>query len=80
MMVNNGLILVLGGTGHYGRHVVKALIKNGTISGGMLPKIHASEKAVKGKVNKTHIIDGRISHSLLLEIFTESGIGTEIVH
>jgi acetylglutamate kinase len=58
---------------------VKALIRNGTISGGMLPKVHACENAVKGKVNKTHIIDGRIPHALLLEIFTEKGIGTEIV-
>ncbi len=58
---------------------VKALIKNKTISDGMLPKVHACENAVKGKVKKTHIIDGRIPHALLLEIFTEKGIGTEIV-
>ena len=58
---------------------VKTLIKNGTISNGMLPKVHACENAVKGKVKKTHIIDGRIPHAILLEIFTEKGIGTEIV-
>ncbi len=58
---------------------VKTLIKNGTISDGMLPKVHACENAVKGKVKKTHIIDGRIPHAILLEIFTETGIGTEIV-
>jgi acetylglutamate kinase len=58
---------------------VKTLIKNGTISDGMLPKVHACENAVKGKVKKTHIIDGRIPHAILLEIFTEKGIGTEIV-
>ena len=58
---------------------VKALIKNKTISDGMLPKVNACENAVKGKVKKTHIIDGRIPHAILLEIFTEKGIGTEIV-
>lgn len=58
---------------------VKTLIKNGTISDGMLPKVHACENALKGKVKKTHIIDGRIPHAILLEIFTETGIGTEIV-
>jgi len=58
---------------------VKTLIKNKTISDGMLPKVHACENALKGKVKKTHIIDGRIPHAILLEIFTEKGIGTEIV-
>lgn len=58
---------------------IKTLIRNGTISNGMLPKVHACENAVKGKVSKTHIIDGRIPHALLLEIFTAKGIGTEIV-
>jgi acetylglutamate kinase len=57
----------------------KSLITNKTITGGMLPKIHACQSALEGKVNKTHIIDGRIPHALLLEIFTEEGIGTEIV-
>ena len=58
---------------------IKTLISNGTISGGMLPKVHACQNAIDNKVRKTHIIDGRIPHALLLEIFTEKGIGTEIV-
>jgi len=55
------------------------LVKDGVISSGMLPKVEACITALKGGVNKTHIIDGRIPHSLLLEIYTEAGIGTEIV-
>lgn len=55
------------------------LIENGTIDKGMLPKVEACITALRGGVAKTHIIDGRISHSLLLEIFTDSGIGTQIV-
>jgi acetylglutamate kinase len=58
---------------------IKSLISNNTISGGMLPKVQACENAIKGNVKKTHIIDGRIPHALLLEIFTEKGIGTEII-
>lgn len=58
---------------------ISALISNGTITGGMLPKVQACRNAVKSDVGKAHIIDGRIPHALLLEIFTESGIGTEIV-
>ncbi len=58
---------------------VQALTKKNVITGGMLPKVHACQEALKGNVKKTHIIDGRIPHALLLEIFTETGIGTEIV-
>lgn len=58
---------------------VETLISNGTISGGMLPKIESCFIALNGGVSKVHIIDGRISHALLLEIFTKEGIGTEIV-
>lgn len=58
---------------------VHKLIEDGTISGGMLPKVQACMKAIEKGVKKTHIIDGRIPHSLLLEIFTKEGIGTEIV-
>lgn len=58
---------------------INALIDNGTISGGMLPKISACNTALLGGVAKTHIIDGRIPHSLLLEVLTEGGIGTEII-
>lgn len=52
------------------------LISNGTISGGMIPKVLACTDAVKKGVNRVHIIDGRILHSILLEIFTDTGIGT----
>lgn len=58
---------------------IKKLINDGTIAGGMLPKVQACLKAIGGGVAKTHIIDGRIPHCLLLEIFTKSGIGTEIL-
>lgn len=58
---------------------VKKFVDNGTISGGMLPKVQACTYALNGGVKKTHIIDGRVPHCLLLEIFTKEGIGTEIV-
>lgn len=58
---------------------VDAFIKEGFIAGGMLPKVEACTTALIGGVYKTHIIDGRIPHSLLLEVFTEGGVGTEIV-
>ena len=58
---------------------IKALVSKNIISGGMLPKIQACQNAIAGGVKKTHIIDGRIPHALLLEIFTQKGIGTEIV-
>ncbi len=53
------------------------LAKNGTISGGMLPKVSACLAAILGGVGKAHIVDGRIPHCLLLEIFTKEGVGTE---
>jgi len=55
------------------------LIEQQIISGGMIPKVYACLNALRGDVKKTHIIDGRIPHSLLLEIFTQKGVGTEIV-
>ncbi len=58
---------------------IKKLINEGTIAGGMLPKVQACLKAIGDGVAKTHIIDGRIPHCILLEIFTKSGIGTEIL-
>ncbi len=56
------------------------LMSGGVISGGMLPKIRASLETLRAGVRKVHIVDGRIPHSLLLEIFTDKGIGTQIVH
>jgi acetylglutamate kinase len=58
---------------------VQEMVDNGTISSGMLPKVEACVAALRGGVAKAHIIDGRIPHSLMLEIYTESGIGTELV-
>ena len=58
---------------------VDEFIKEGFIAGGMLPKVEACTTALIGGVYKTHIIDGRIPHSLLLEVFTEGGVGTEII-
>ncbi|HEX4123102.1 MAG TPA: acetylglutamate kinase [Tepidisphaeraceae bacterium] len=58
---------------------VDELVKTGAITSGMLPKVEACIAALGAGVNKTHIIDGRIPHSLMLEIYTEQGIGTEIV-
>ena len=55
-------------------------MKDGTISGGMLPKVQACTRALDDGVSKTHIVDGRIPHCLLLEIFTKEGIGTEILN
>lgn len=57
---------------------INGLVRNGTITGGMLPKVQACMNALCGGVGKTHILDGRVPHCLLLEIFTREGIGTEI--
>jgi len=54
------------------------LVKQGVIKGGMLPKTKACFSALGEGVKKTHIIDGRVVHSVLLEIFTDEGVGTEI--
>ncbi|MDR2790720.1 MAG: acetylglutamate kinase [Campylobacteraceae bacterium] len=60
------------------RKEIEILKENGTISGGMIPKIDACLEAVEGGVENAHIIDGRIEHSILLELFTNEGIGTII--
>lgn len=60
------------------KNEVLKLIENGTITGGMIPKIKACVKALEEGVKKSHILDGRIPHAVLLEIFTSQGIGTEI--
>ncbi len=59
---------------------VEDLIARGIISGGMLPKITGAVEALKADVNKVHIIDSSLPHSLLLELFTDKGVGTEIIH
>jgi acetylglutamate kinase len=58
---------------------IDEMVKSGAIGSGMLPKVEACVTALRAGVTKTHIIDGRIPHALLLEIYTEAGIGTEIV-
>jgi len=58
---------------------IRQLIARGVISGGMLPKVEASLEALAKGVKKAHIIDGRLPHSLLLEIFTDRGVGTMIL-
>ena len=58
---------------------IQDLVKSGAITAGMLPKVEACITALQAGVGKAHIIDGRIPHSLLLEIYTQAGIGTEIV-
>ncbi len=57
---------------------VQTLIKDGTIEGGMLPKVHCALDAVQGGVHTAHIIDGRVEHAVLLEILTNKGVGTLI--
>jgi len=58
---------------------INEMVQSGVISSGMLPKVEACLQALNGGVKQTHIIDGRIPHALLLEIYTTAGIGTEIV-
>jgi acetylglutamate kinase len=57
---------------------LEALVADGTLSGGMIPKIESCVAAVRGGVGRAHILDGRVPHVLLLEIFTDAGIGTMI--
>ena len=59
---------------------VEPLKKAGVIAKGMLPKVNSAVAALNSGVNRVHFIDGRLPHSLLLEIFTDEGIGTEIIH
>jgi len=58
---------------------VDELVEKGVIDGGMLPKVQSAVKALRAGVKKVHMIDGRLQHSLLLEIFTDKGVGTEII-
>ena len=59
---------------------VDRLIAEKTIHGGMLPKVQCALDAVKGGVKRAHIIDGRVEHAVLLEIFTDEGVGTLITN
>lgn len=62
------------------RTEIENLIRDGTIHAGMVPKIQGALSAIAAGVKKVHIVDGNIIHSLLLEIFTDKGIGTEIIN
>jgi len=57
----------------------RKLIQEGIVGEGMIPKVECCIEALKGGVGKTHIIDGRVKHAVLLEIFTKEGVGTEVV-
>jgi acetylglutamate kinase len=57
---------------------IEQLISEGVIKGGMIPKLRCCASAINGGVNKAHILDGRQEHAILLEIFTHTGIGTEV--
>jgi acetylglutamate kinase len=77
---------VRGVLGHDGRLMsivssdkVNGLIKSGVITGGMIPKVRCAQEALKNGVEKVHIIEGKIPRALLLEVFTDSGIGTMVV-
>ncbi|MBR5902224.1 acetylglutamate kinase, partial [bacterium] len=58
---------------------IPKLVKEGVIKGGMIPKVEACLEAMKNNVKTTHIVGGDIPHSLLLEIFTDRGIGTQFL-
>jgi acetylglutamate kinase len=61
------------------RKEAERLMQAGVIDGGMLPKVESSLRALEGSTTKAHIIDGRVPHAILLELFTREGVGTEIV-
>jgi acetylglutamate kinase len=57
----------------------RKMIASGAISDGMIPKVECCIAALIGGVGKTHVLDGRTRHAILLEIFTQSGVGTEVI-
>ncbi len=59
--------------------MINDLIERGVARGGMIPKLKSAKKAISQGVKKVHIIDGRIPHSLIIELFTEEGLGTQIL-
>jgi acetylglutamate kinase len=63
---------------HLSEADARRFLKSGVISGGMIPKVETCLEALKGGVKKCHIVSGRVPHSLLLEIYTDRGVGTEI--
>jgi acetylglutamate kinase len=61
------------------RETAASMVAGGVIRDGMVPKVHSAFQAIDGGVAKVHLIDGRVPHAILLEIFTDAGIGTEII-
>ncbi|MEN6615849.1 MAG: acetylglutamate kinase [Syntrophorhabdus sp.] len=61
------------------RSEIENLIENNVVTGGMIPKVKCCTDALKAGVREAHVVDGRVPHAILLEIFTDSGIGTEII-
>ncbi len=59
--------------------VIDEIIRSGNAEGGMLPKVEACARAVRGGVSRAHILDGRVPHALLLELFTDAGVGTMVL-
>jgi acetylglutamate kinase len=59
--------------------VIDEIVRSGGIVGGMLPKVDACVRAVRGGVSRAHILDGRVPHALLLELFTDAGVGTMVL-
>jgi acetylglutamate kinase len=65
--------------GHLDLEACRELVAEGVIDSGMVPKVEAALEALQGGVQKVHIVDGRMAHSVLLEIYSDTGVGTEIV-
>ena len=61
------------------RSEIEKLIDDNIVTGGMIPKVTCCIDALKAGVRETHMVDGRVPHAILLEVFTDSGIGTEII-
>ena len=59
--------------------VIDEIIRSGNAEGGMLPKVEACARAVRAGVSRAHILDGRVPHALLLELFTDAGVGTMVL-
>jgi acetylglutamate kinase len=74
ILVNRRLVSTLT------RDEAEEYMRQGAIFGGMIPKVNSAFQTLNSGVNKVHIIDGRVKHSLLLEIFTDEGVGTQMVH
>jgi len=59
--------------------VIDEIVRSGNAEGGMLPKVEACARAVRAGVSRAHILDGRVPHALLLELFTDAGVGTMVL-